>query len=559
MIRVEGKNVYVSTKTTDAVFTAGQLTSLIDKKGTVYVDSSGDGESVSAVYRFGETISMKNSRAGEIYVRRVSDSCAEIRYDAWDGNGVLTITEDKGTGDICVEPEVTSTRRGILAARYQLDGIAPDYRLVAPIYQGIDMELNEPLIKGRRWVWPKMWEAGLVILQNGSNGFWVHTEDSRYRCKALVTGCGKEGRGLAFDSEAYGPIDSSICAGGLVWRINVFEGDWKVPAMRYGEWLWKAYDLSAEEKKRSEWTKDIRMALSWCPTDAALLRELANRVEPQKILLHLPNWRKMKYDQGYPDFTPSDEFVKFMEYAAGLGFRCMPHANSIDMDPTMPEYSYVSDYKYRTIENGTLQGWGYEAGKVLGVPSSNKALAGNRARNVMIKVHPGLALWRALLAERIDAALEALGRRTDAVFIDVTLCSENIDNCLVDNTTPIEGMNRLIEHIQSIGDGLTVGGEGLNEITMQHLSFAQAHLFDSHSITSKGLEKCGGCDLNEVLFGKLCRTIGYSNLGGKNEEQIMRERIHEEHGAIPTITVGSAEEISSPNAEVERILKLAAE
>jgi len=63
----------------------------------------------------------------------------------------------------------------------------------------------------------------------------------------------------------------------------------------------------------------------------------------------------------------------------------------------------------------------------------------------------------------------------DSVFIDVTLVSLNLYNSLVENTTSTEGMKMLIEHIGSLGKGLVVAGEGLNEITMQGQSFAQAH------------------------------------------------------------------------------------
>ncbi|MCR5262338.1 MAG: hypothetical protein K6D94_00575, partial [Clostridiales bacterium] len=241
----------------------------------------------------------------------------------------------------------------------------------------------------------------------------------------------------------------------------------------------------------------------------------------------------------------------------GKGFHCSPHANSVDMDPSMPEYRFLQDFKYRELESGRFLGWGYENGRILGVPSSNMALDVNRERNVMVKIHPGLALWRSILAKRIDDALDQLGRVTDTVFIDVTLCSWNLQNCLVDNTTSMEGMKKLIGRIENLGDGLAVGGEGLNEITAQNLSFAQAHLFDSHHATRPGLERCGGIDLNEYLFGRLARTIGYSNLSGRTDENVLRERIHEEHGAVPTITVGSAEEIACPNAEFRRIFELA--
>jgi hypothetical protein len=176
----------------------------------------------------------------------------------------------------------------------------------------------------------------------------------------------------------------------------------------------------------------------------------------------------------------------------------------------------------------------------------------------MVKIHPGLSLWRSILAENIDRALAQLDYGTDVVFTDVTLCSYNLDNCLVDNTTTMEGMARLIEHVSRIHGGLAVGGEGLNEITMQKLTFAQVHLFD-FSLNGEPLARTGKCDLNAFLFGALCRPFGYSGLSGKDENEVIRSRVHEEHGCIPTIIVGSASDIDDPTPEVARMLKRAAE
>jgi len=119
-------------------------------------------------------------------------------------------------------------------------------------------------------------------------------------------------------------------------------------------------------------------------------------------------------------------------------------------------------------------------------------------------------------------------------------------------------MKKIIRHVASLGQGLVVGGEGLNEITMQGLSFAQAHLFKSWHSSIEGLERTGGCKLNDFLFGRLCRTFGYSNLGGRNEEQALRMKMHLEHGAIPTVTIRSAKDIESPNPSVKQMLDLAA-
>ena len=89
---------------------------------------------------------------------------------------------------------------------------------------------------------------------------------------------------------------------------------------------------------------------------------------------------------------------------------------------------------------------------------------------------------------------------------------------------------------------------------MQGLSFAQAHLYRSWQSNVDGLERTGRCPLNAFLFDRLCRTFGYSGLGGRTENEELRMEVHHQLGAIPTVTVSHAEEIRSPNRAVARAL-----
>jgi hypothetical protein len=226
------------------------------------------------------------------------------------------------------------------------------------------------------------------------------------------------------------------------------------------------------------------------------------------------------------------------------------------MDPSNPVYAQIRDFQYRDVETKQLQGWSWYKDNVIGVPESNMNRLNNRDKKVMVKIHPGLSMWRSILGENIlKAARES---SLDTIFIDVTLCMWNINNCIVESMAPTEGMNRLIRHIAGLGGGLVVGGEGLNEVTAQGQSFGQAHLFKSWQTSIEGLERAGGCNLNDFLFGKLCRTFGYSSLGGADKNEELRMQIHLEHGAIPTITISSEKEIINPNAAVKRMLDIAA-
>jgi hypothetical protein len=559
MIRVQDNRVEANTKTLTAVIERGLFTSLRSKAtDEEFIRPFGldQAAALQLVHGVDEATGIGEASFGSIRCLQLSDRRAEIVFHAWDGDGVIAICEDPDTGDLIVEPSAYSSRPGLRACRWFLPGLREDMHLVVPLFQGVKLKLDDPLIHDTLWKWPHAWEAGLAIIQGPQGGFWIHTQDDRYRYKGLKVGTPSHPHGIAVETEAYGPLDGSLAAGGLAWRINVYQGDWRVPAGRYRDWLWEACQLRQAESNRRDWIHHIAFAISWCPGQLDLLDALAGRLDPARVLLHFPDWRTDGYDENYPTYVASDTGRAFIDKAREMGFHVMPHFNSVDMDPTHPAYLRVRDFQYRQAETRRLQGWSWHEGRVIGVPESDLSRTEHRDKKVMVKVHPGLSMWRTILGENILAAVGSLS--LDTVFIDVTLCTWNLHNCLVEGMTSTEGMKRLIEHVASLGGGLTVGGEGLNETTMQGLSFAQAHLFQSWHATAEGLARTGGCDLNNFLFGKLCRTIGYSGLSGRSEEDELRMRIHEEHGAIPTVTIRSAEEITKPNRAVARLLDIAA-
>jgi hypothetical protein len=295
--------------------------------------------------------------------------------------------------------------------------------------------------------------------------------------------------------------------------------------------------------------------VSWCPGERGILDAQAAWLPPARVLLHYPEWRTLPYDEGYPTFEASQEAKAFLARARTMGFRVMPHFNSVDMDPSHPVYARVRDFQYRDVETKRVQGWGWHQDRVIGVPESNGTRLLHRDKKVMVKIHPGLGLWRSILGAAVQDAARSLG--LDAVFLDVTLVSQNLHDCLVEGRTSSEGMARLIDHVAGLGSGLLVGGEGRNEVTAPGLSVAQAHLFRSWQENAEGVERTGRCALGEHLFGRLCRTIGYSGLAGRNEKEALRMRLHEDLGAIPTVTVEGAAEIRNPNAAVRREIERA--
>jgi hypothetical protein len=507
-------------------------------------------DALQLVYARGETVDVGEQKFGKVDTRKVSDLRAEVIFQNWDGDGVISVSVDPASGDLLVAPSAFCSRPGVRACRWRLKGLRRDLKLVAPFFQGVSLNLDDSLIRSSHWDWPHRWEAGLAILQASSGGFSIHTQDDRYRYKAIHVGSDTDPYMIGLDTEAYGPLDANLAAGGLTWRINVHQREWKVAAERYRSWLWTAYSLAAEEQRREPWLRALAMAISWCPGDIAILNSLAEKVDPKKVLIHFSNWRTDAYDENYPTYIASEKAAAFLARAHESGFHVMPHFNIVETDPNHPVYAQLRDFQYRDIETKKLYGWSWVNGRAIGVPESNASRLNHRREKVMVKIHPGLSKWRSILCSKIQEAAQQHALRD--VFVDVALNTFNLHNCLVENMTSTEGVNRLIHQIADLG--LSVGAEGLNETFFQRLSFAQVHLFRNPRTTMEGLERTGGCPLNSFLFGKLCRSFGYSGLGGRNADEELRARVHEENGALPTITIRSAAEIANPTPAVKRAL-----
>jgi len=175
-MRVEGHRIIIHTHTQSTVIEKGFLTSLKSKKtGEEFIKdvAVNEGAALQLIYRGDETISIDQSKFGNIITRQISPLKAEIVFHSWDGDGVISVCVEPDSGAILVEPAAYSSRPGVLACRWNVAGIRPDLDLVAPFFQGTKLKLDDSLIANSHWPWPLYWEAGLAILQSKKGGFWA--------------------------------------------------------------------------------------------------------------------------------------------------------------------------------------------------------------------------------------------------------------------------------------------------------------------------------------------------------------------------------------------------
>ncbi|MCC6355097.1 MAG: hypothetical protein IT577_14495, partial [Verrucomicrobiae bacterium] len=186
------------------------------------------------IFRGHNAVDLTDRYWGRAVCKLLSPTRAQFLIEVWDGIAVVTCSEDLETGDLLIEPSGMSHRAALRSVRWRVGGLDPDLDLVAPFFQGTRLKLSDPLLHNFRWAWPQYWEAGLAILQGAHEGFSIQSHDAQGIYTAMRV---LPEQALTFETEAYGPLDDNRAAGGLAWRISVHQGDWRVPAASYRDWL----------------------------------------------------------------------------------------------------------------------------------------------------------------------------------------------------------------------------------------------------------------------------------------------------------------------------------
>ena len=536
MIRIEGRHIIADTKTQTLLFTDGRLTqatSKLDQK-TYLRDISSEDIPLTLVYAQGTTLPLGKAAHAHMDIVRYSDHVVNLSFDTWNGHGELLIEEETETGAVCVTPSVHTSRPGVFACRWDIRGLEPGLSVTLPFLQGFRARLDDPILKWeifRDLRYPYRWEDNFVAFGNDAGGIWIHSEGSRNRFKFLHIGSEESPYCAAFDTQNCGPIEDLLSAGGVTWKLNVYTGNWTVPVLSYREVLKKEPAWEASRATLPDWFSDIKLAYCWCPTDPKILDILKEHIDPKHVLIHLPHWRIHKYDQQYPDYTASPEAAEFIRKGTRMGYHIAPHFNCYEIDPSLPEFELVRDFRYRDVENGQVWGWGFRFSETdWGIPEGNTTLRSSRSRNVMTKIHPALPAWRNLFASHVKKAVDEIGLHR--AFLDTSHKTLNLRNGLFNDTNTIDGARELFTLVQKINGGLALGGEGMNEtLLFQH--FAQGHsMYHGPELEMIPVENYA--PVNHLLFGELCHLIGYHNQK-TYERRMQQDACDEKRGFLPTL------------------------
>jgi len=451
---------------------------------------------------------------------------------------------DAASGDLVVTQHAESAEKGLWGVEWSIERIPLDMNIVVPAHSGLKLTRTTP---GASYTfdYPHAWEAQLVIVEGAGRGFYVWAEDAAGVFKRLTLERRQEGWRLGFITMAYAPFEARSACDSVRWRVNVYEGDWRVPARRYRDWAEQAFGPTQVAEQDPAWVRDIRACVIM-GLNIEVLEALPARLDPKQTILYVPSWRKAGYDRDYPTYdAPFETLDPFTTRAHELGFRVMLHVNYFGCDPLNPLYAQFEPYQCRSPWGSHEKDW----------------WLWDRAEPPIkfAYINPAHKPWRDLFVSRMVELCSTCS--VDALHLDQTLCIYNDHNGLIDGMSMIDGNVALHRALREALPEVALSGEGLDEVTYRHEAFAQRHAFGiNHSEgTFSAAHLKAAHPISSYLLRPYTCMYGYLGCAPPTSGQLYSAwaEVYRHMGVIPTLKPNLAQ-LSNPTGFSKQFFEEAA-
>ena len=555
-VKIVDNSVFVETDTYEVEFMDGVITQLSNKlTGETYTLPLGIGGVTGIRGRSG----LLRRNGGHVWTdqatlkeaRKVAPLKAELVFRQGRNEVRLFIGVDARSDDLLIEQEGTSDTAGVYGIQWGCVNLNHrNLDLILPAEGGQIIDAMSP-ITFRSFDYPSgsyHWEVQLAILQGEQGGFFVRGADETFQFKALHYEKGIDSFALGFETQNQAPFDTLTTAKSVVWRLNTYAGDWRVPARQYREWMEKTFKPWRLDEMPA-WVGEIGLVVTYIDPrlDVGVLDTLANQVDPPKTLLYLNQWRKDDYDVNYPDYTAKPNFGRFVEAAHQHGFRVMLHVNLIGVSPYHPVYAEFQKFRYQDPWTGKFRGWFWDQ---MEAPNRHAFinLANSRFRNLLI--------------QQLKNVWEKYG--VDAFHLDVSHLVVNDANGLIEGLNAGQGNVLMHKELAEAMPGVVFSGEHLNEVTFFRESFAQRWKLPPQQFepTPRGIPQPRGTPhpISAFLFSPYTLPYGYLALPNPDRApQLYQEYLnaYEIWGVLPTLQLWSVADLEPEQVRTQELLAIA--
>ena len=447
-MKVVDNSIYINTDTYEVEFIDGVITHLYNKlTEEVYTRPLGvDGTPTGIRGRSGllrrNIGSIWTDQATLTEARKIAPLKAEIVFRQDRNEFRLFIGIDLRSGDLLIEQEGTSDTKGVYGIQWGCGNLnVRNLDLILPADGGQIINTMSPFTS-RSFTYPGSWEVQLAILQGEQGGFFVRGADETFQFKVLHYEKDVESFALSFETQNQAPFDALTSAKSVVWRLNTYSGDWRVPARQYRDWMeqtfkpWRLDEVPA-------WVGEVGLVVTYIDPrlGVGILDRLAEQVDPEKTLLYLNQWRKDPFDVNFPDYTANSQLGRFVEVARQYGFRVMLHVNLVGVSPYHPLYAKVQKHQYRDPWSGSPIGWYWDR---------------TDTPNRIAFMNPASAEFREHYVQQLKEVWQKYG--VDAFFLDVSHFVFNDANGLIDGLNSGQGNVLLHKELAAAMPSVVFGG-----------------------------------------------------------------------------------------------------
>ena len=524
-IIIDGETVYVETNNYQVQFDRGVITQLHNKltAETYTLPLSINGTPTG---KRGQTGILRTTN-GNVYThestlieaRKITPLKAEILFHQGGNEITLTIEVEAHTRDLLIGGSGISDIAGVYGFQWGCENLdITNLKLILPVDGGQVIDAFSS-ITSRKFDYPGLWEAELAILQGQQGGFFVRGADETFQFKRFKFQKDSENLALGFQTHNQAPWNTLTTAKSVVWRLNTYTGDYRVPTRIYRDWMestfnpWRLSD-------RPAWVSDIGLVVIQASFDPKTLDRLAEQVDPTKTLLYLVGWRKDGYDVNYPDYTPRDGFGDFVKAAHEHGFRVMPHANLVGISPHHPLYPEFQAFQFRNPWSEEYIGWKWDE-------------IDNPKRHAWI--NNASSKFRNLLVQRLREVWEKY--KVDAFHLDISHVVVNDANGLIEGFNSAQGNVLMHRELSEAMPGVVFSGEWLHEVTFFRESFAQR----------RRLSRATPHPISAFLFSPYTLPYGHLGLPSLEDNPLSYQNFlnsYESWGILPTVRIWGLRELN---------------
>ena len=544
-ITVIDNKVFVETDTYEVEFMEGVVTHLYNKlTEEIYTLPLGiNGVPTGISGRSGllkkSSGSVWTDQATLTEARKVAPLKVEIVFRQQQNEFRLFIGIDARSGDLLIEQKGTSDMAGVYGIQWGCGNLnVRNLDLILPADGGQIIDATSPIIS-ESFDYPYRWEGQLAILQGEQGGFFVRGADETFQFKVLHYEKDVDSFALGFETQNQAPFDALTSAKSVVWRLNTYSGDWRVPARQYRDWMERTFEPWRLDEMPA-WVGEIGLVVTLPGLDVGILDGLVDQIDPTKTLLYVTGWRRDDFDVNYPDYTAKPEFGRFVKAAHQHGFRVMPHVNLIGVSPHHPFYAEFQKFQFRNLWNGNPMGWFWDR---------------KDTPNRHAFINPASTEFREYFVQQLKGVWQKYG--VDAFFLDVSSLVVNDANGLIEGLNAGQGNVLLHKALAAAMPGVVFGGESLHEVTFFRESFAQRWKNPPQWAPTR---QSTPHPISAFLFSPYTQTYGYLGLPNPDRgPQLYQEYLdaYEIWGVLPTLRVWSVEDLEPDRIGTQALLSIA--